>query len=96
MFRRTITCGIPVVADGEEGCAGYFGPHAAPIVGRVSMDLAVLDVSRVPQELARRGALVELIGPNVPAHELAHHAGTIDYEVLTNLGRRAFRRYVGG
>ena len=84
------------VADGEEGYAGYFGPHAAPIVGRVSMDLAVLDVSRVPQELAQRGALVELIGPNVPAHELAHHAGTIDYEVLTNLGRRAFRRYVGG
>jgi alanine racemase len=84
------------VADGEEGYVGYFGPHAAPIVGRVSMDLAVLDVSRVPAELARRGALVELIGPNVPAHELAHHAGTIDYEVLTNLGRRAFRRYVGG
>jgi alanine racemase len=84
------------VADGEEGYAGYFGPHAAPIVGRVSMDLAVLDVSRVPEELAWRGAFVELIGPNVQAHELAHHAGTIDYEVLTNLGRRAFRRYVGG
>ena len=26
----------------------------------------------------------------------AAHAGTIDYEVLTNLGRRAFRRYIGG
>jgi alanine racemase len=84
------------VADGEEGYAGYFGSYAAPIVGRVSMDLAVLDVSRVPGELARRGAFVELIGPNVPAHVLAAHAGTIAYEVLTNLGRRAFRRYVGG
>jgi alanine racemase len=84
------------VADGEEGYAGYFGPHAAPLVGRVSMDLAVLDVSRVPEQLARRGAFVELIGPNVPAHGLASHAGTIDYEVLTNLARRAFRRYVGG
>ncbi|MGE3529187.1 MAG: alanine racemase [Methyloceanibacter sp.] len=84
------------VADGEEGSAGYVGPHPAPIVGRVSMDLVVLDVSRVPAELARRGALVELIGPNVPAHMLAAHAGTIDYEVLTNLGRRALRRYVGG
>ncbi len=84
------------VADGEEGYAGYFGPHAAPLVGRVSMDLAVLDVSRVPEQLARRGAFVELIGPNVPAHGLASHAGTIDYEVLTNLGRRALRRYVGG
>ena len=84
------------VADGEEGYAGYFGPHAAPLVGRVSMDLAVLDVSRVPEQLVRRGAFVELIGPNVPAHGLASHAGTIDYEVLTNLGRRALRRYVGG
>ncbi|HKQ55953.1 MAG TPA: alanine racemase [Methyloceanibacter sp.] len=84
------------VADGEAGAAGYFGPHAAPIVGRVSMDLAVLDVSGVPEQLARRGAFVELIGPNVLPHELARHAGTIDYEVLTNLGSRAFRRYVGG
>ena len=84
------------IADGEEGFAGYLGPHAAPIVGRVSMDLVALDVSRVPEELAQRDAWVELIGPNVPAHVLAAHAGTIDYEVLTRLGRRAFRRYVGG
>ena len=83
------------VADGEEGFAGYLGPHAAPIVGRVSMDLVTLDVSLVPESFARRGAWVELIGPNVPAHALAAHAGTIDYEVLTNLGRRAFRRYIG-
>ena len=82
--------------DGEEGLAAYFGPHAAPILGRVSMDLITIDVSGVPEEFSRRGAWVELIGPNVPAHELAARAGTIDYEVLTNLGRRAFRRYLGG
>ncbi len=84
------------VADDEEGFAGYLGPHPAPIVGRVSMDLITLDVSSVPEELAQRGAWVELIGPNVPAHVFAAHAGTIDYEVLTNLGQRAFRRYIGG
>ena len=84
------------VADGEEGFAGYLGPHAAPLVGRVSMDLVTLDVSLVPEALAQRGAWVELIGPNVPAHVLAAHARTIDYEVLTNLGRRALRRYLGG
>jgi alanine racemase len=84
------------VADGEEGFAGYLGPHAAPLVGRVSMDLVTLDVSRVPEALATRGAWVELIGPNMPAHVLAAHARTIDYEILTNLGRRAFRRYLGG
>jgi alanine racemase len=82
--------------DGEKGLAVYIAAHAAPILGRVSMDLITVDVSDVPERLARRGEWVELIGPNVPAQELAHYAGTIDYDVLTNLGRRAFRRYIGG
>jgi alanine racemase len=82
--------------DGQEGFAAYIGAHAAPILGRVSMDLITIDVSAVPEEVSGRGAWVELIGPNVPAQTLAHHAGTIDYEVLTNLGRRALRRYLGG
>jgi alanine racemase len=82
--------------DGDEGPVVYVGSHAAPILGRVSMDLITIDVSLVPEEISRRGAWVELIGPNVPAHELAARAGTIDYEVLTNLGRRALRRYIGG
>ena len=84
------------VADSREGLQLYFGSHAAPLIGRVSMDLITVDVTDVPEELARRGAWVELIGPHVAAHEFAAHAGTIDYEVLTNLGARALRRYVGG
>lgn len=60
------------------------------------MDLITLDVTGVPEPASRRGEWVELIGPNVPTQTLAHHAGTIDYEVLTNLGTRAFRRYIGG
>ena len=83
-------------SDDEEGFVAYAGGHPAPILGRVSMDLITIDVSQVPEEASCRGAWVELIGPNVPAQDMAHHAGTIDYEVLTNLGRRAFRRYVGG
>jgi len=46
--------------------------------------------------LAQRGEWVELLGPNVSAHEFARHAGTIDYEVLTSLGPRAVRHYIGG
>jgi alanine racemase len=84
------------IEDGKEGLLVYIGTNAAPILGRVSMDLITIDVTDVPERLARRGEWVELIGPNVTAQELAHHAGTIDYEVLTNLGRRAFRRYIGG
>ena len=82
--------------DGEDGLAAYFGSHAAPILGRVSMDLITIDVSSVPEDISHRGAWVELIGPNAPAHTVADRAGTIDYEVLTNLGRRALRRYIGG
>lgn len=84
-------------ADGENaGMHVYFGTHAAPVIGRVSMDLITVDVTGVPEPLARRGAWVELIGANIAPHQLAAHAGTIDYEVLTNLGSRATRRYIGG
>jgi alanine racemase len=84
------------VADNREGLQVHFGSHPAPLIGRVSMDLITVDVTDVPRELARRGAWVELIGTHVAAHEFAAHAGTIDYEVLTNLGTRAARRYTGG
>jgi alanine racemase len=84
------------VADGKQGLQVYLGPHPAPLLGRVSMDLITVDVTDVPEEHARRGAFVELIGKQIPAHHLAAHAGTIDYEVLTNLGARARRRYTDG
>ena len=84
------------VADSREGLQVHFGSHPAPLIGRVSMDLITVDVTDIPHELARRGAWVELIGTHVAANEFAAHAGTIDYEVLTNLGTRAARRYTGG
>jgi alanine racemase len=87
---RTLSAG-----DGVDGLRVYLGAHAAPVLGRVSMDLITIDVTDVPEQLARRGAFVELIGARSAAHVLAAHAGTIDYEVLTNLGRRAIRRYIG-
>jgi alanine racemase len=84
------------VADNRHGLRIYFGSHPAPLIGRVSMDLITVDVTDIPHEIAKRGAWVELIGTHVAAHEFAAHAGTIDYEVLTNLGTRAARRYTGG
>jgi alanine racemase len=65
----------------------------APLVGRVSMDLMTVDVSDVAG--VRRGDWAELFGLNVPVDEVAAHAGTIGYELLTALGRRYARRYVG-
>lgn len=81
--------------DGETGLTGYLGPYPVPILGRVSMDLISVDVTDVPTAYCQRGAWVELLGPNVSAHAMAAQAGTIDYEVLTSLGNRASRRYIG-
>jgi alanine racemase len=83
-------------SDGEEGFVAYLDAHPAPILGRVSMDLITIDVTDLPAAAAQRGDWVELLGVHTSPHTLAAHAGTIDYEVLTSLGARATRRYIGG
>jgi alanine racemase len=84
------------VADGEAGTMGYIGPHPVPIVGRVSMDFITVDVTDVPEPLARRGAWVEVMGERITVDDLTDKAGTIGYELLTRLGQRVHRVYEGG
>jgi alanine racemase len=67
-----------------------------PVVGRVSMDLTTVDITDLPGRPPERGDLVELIGPSVSLEETGAAAGTIGYEVLTRLGRRFQRTYIGG
>lgn len=76
---------------GNEGTA-YIGKIAAPVIGRVSMDLITLDISGVPD--AKPGDMVDLIGPLNDPDMDAEAAGTIGYEILTRLGRRYRRRYI--
>ncbi|MBI4183262.1 MAG: alanine racemase [Proteobacteria bacterium] len=75
---------------------GYVGDVPVPLVGRVSMDLTTFDVSALDPDRVRPGAAIELIGPHNPVDAVAAAAGTISYEILTSLGRRYFRDYVGG
>lgn len=79
---------------GNVGVAAV-GETKVPVVGRVSMDLITLDVTDVPDGLARPGAYADLIGPLNPVDDLAQAAGTIGYEILTNLGPRYERVYTG-
>jgi alanine racemase len=60
------------------------------------MDLIAVDVTDLEKNAARRGHLVTLIGEGITVDELAHHFGTIGYEVLTSLGPRYMRIYKGG
>ncbi len=79
---------------GREGGLVSLGGRLAPVVGRVSMDLITVDVSDVPGGV-RRGDLATLVGPGLTLEAVGQRAGTIGYEVLTRLGRRFERRYVG-
>ena len=63
-----------------------------PVAGTVTMDQILLDCGSLPVE---EGDEVELLGPGVPADELAQHQGTIAYEVLTSISKRVPRVYIG-
>jgi alanine racemase len=104
-FRRPRQVAILAAgyADGYHRAAGASGEHAgadvfiaghrAPLTGRVSMDLMAADVTDIPARI-RPGDSAELFGPNIPVEEVAAAAGTISYELLTHLGRRAERVYI--
>ncbi len=71
------------------------GATPVPLIGIVSMDTVTFDVSDVPTDALAPGGFVDLIGEGNPVDAVANRAGTIGYEILTNLGRRYYRHYVG-
>ncbi len=71
----------------------WFAGALRPVLGRVSMDLLVIDVTGC--DAAAPGAMVELLGPNLPLDDVAKAGGTIAHAILTGLGRRAERVYLG-
>jgi len=79
--------------DERPGASVFLNGRRAPLAGRLSMDLMAVDVTDVPN--VKRGDWAELLGANIPVDEVAGIAGTIGYELLTSLGGRYERRYVG-
>jgi len=65
----------------------------APVVGRVSMDTTIIDITDL-HEVPLPGEMVEIIGPHISVDEQADIAGTIGYEILTGLKGRYSRSYV--
>jgi alanine racemase len=70
----------------------------APIIGRISMDVTTIDLTRLPD--ARPGDVVTLIGRDgaeeIGVDEVARRCGTISYEILTGLTARLPRVYLEG
>ncbi len=60
------------------------------------MDLITLDVTSVPEDQCAPGGRIDLIGPHNPVDAVGDAAATISYEILTSLGTRYCREYLGG
>ncbi len=78
-YPRTAANGTPVLVNGRR----------APLAGRVSMDMITVDVTDLPPVAV--GDPVVLWGKGLPVDEIARHAGTIGYELLTRMPLRTPR-----
>jgi len=89
-------------ADGYQRHLSGRGAHVlirgqrCPVLGRVTMDQIVADVTALPA--VETGDEAVLIGPQgteeIPAAELAQTAGTIAWEIFTGIGHRVERIYL--
>ncbi len=94
--KNTLIATIPIgYADGYSRALSSKGRmlvkgHSAPIVGRVCMDLTMIDVTDIPG--VAQGDEVVILGrqgkEEITADEIAGLAGTISYEVLASLTGR--------
>ncbi|SEQ41111.1 alanine racemase [Thalassovita taeanensis] len=91
---------IATVAAGyADGILRVMGPNtqlfaddiACPLRGRISMDLITVDITHLSEDPKS----LDLLNDRQTVDTLADNAGTIGYEILTSLGARYQRRYVG-
>lgn len=81
-----------VLRSSSPGGRAFAAGTLRPIVGRVSMDVLAIDVTGLD---VRVGDEVELFGAHRPLDDAARDAGTVAWELLTSVGARVERTYVG-
>jgi len=69
------------------------GGVACPVVGRVTMDQILVDITELPSNVSP-GENVTLFGSGLPVESVAEKAGTIAYEILCGIAPRVPRIYV--
>ncbi|MDC1141598.1 alanine racemase [Planctomycetota bacterium] len=70
----------------------YINGQRCPVVGRVSMDYATVDVGHLGEISV--GDEVELMGENIDLYEVSNNANMIPYEFLCGIGKRVVREYL--
>lgn len=66
----------------------------APVIGRICMDLCMLDVTDIPEVREGDTAVIFGAAPHTTPDDLARLAGTISWEVITGISKRVLRLYL--
>lgn len=89
---------IPV-GYGDGFCRGFsnkltvlINGKKLPIVGRICMDMCMVDVTDIPE--VQPGDVATIFGANLSVAEQAEKAGTIPYELLCAMSQRVQRVYI--
>ncbi|MEZ5014619.1 MAG: bifunctional UDP-N-acetylmuramoyl-tripeptide:D-alanyl-D-alanine ligase/alanine racemase [Chitinophagales bacterium] len=64
----------------------------APVLGRICMDMCMVDVTEIPE--AQAGDRVEIFGDHISIEEVARRQETIAYEIMTGVSQRVKRTYI--
>lgn len=94
MPAATIAIGYGDGWPRRAGLAGFFEGARLPMVGRISMDTAVIDCSALGSRFLQPGDHVELLCEKQTSDQVAEACGTIGYEILTGIGARVRRNYL--
>jgi alanine racemase len=80
---------------GNEKISFLIRNQRVPVVGKICMDMLMVDITDVPD--AKEGDEVLIFGSlndkRISLNELATASGTIPYEILTHLSQRLHRVY---
>ncbi|MGQ0543577.1 MAG: alanine racemase [Blastocatellia bacterium] len=86
-YRRSLSNRAAVLVNGEY----------APVVGRISMDWTIIDVTNIPNPAVGDEIILigEQNGNHIAAEAIAEAVGTISYEITCGIGERVRRIYTG-
>lgn len=78
---------------GREGGQGYLGAARVPVVGRISMDTTIFDVTDAEPVSPPESNWIRVLDDRLTVAEVSHRIGALGYEVLTSLAGRYRRVY---
>ncbi len=84
-FRRALSNGVGAM---------WVKGKLAPVLGKVCMDMTMLDITDIPN--VQEGDAVEVFGKNISIGTVAKQCGTITYEMMTGISQRVKRVYFEG